>query len=41
MLEFQDPQGVGQVLKHFLVVLSSELHGALQHVAQGELRDVW
>lgn len=40
MLELQDPQGASQVFKHFLVVRSSELHCALQHVAEGKLGDV-
>lgn len=37
MLELQDLQGASQVFKHLLVVLSSELHRALQHVAEGKL----
>lgn len=41
MLELQDPQGACQIFKHFLVVLSSELHCALQHVAEGKLGNVW
>lgn len=40
MLELQDPQGASQVFEHFLVVLSSELQRALQHVAEGKLRNV-
>lgn len=40
VLKLQDPQGSSQVFKHFLVVLSSELHRALQHVAEGKLGNV-
>lgn len=41
VLELQNPQGASQVFKHFVVVLSSELHSPLEHVAQGELGNVW
>ena len=40
MLELQDAQGASQVFEHLLVVLRSELHRALQHVAEGELGNV-
>lgn len=40
VLELQDPQGASQVFEHFLVVLSSELQRALQHVAEGKLRNM-
>lgn len=40
VLELQDPQGGSQVFQHFVVVLGSEFHSPLQHVAQGELGNV-
>lgn len=40
VLELEDLQGASQVLKHSVVVLGSELHGALEHVAEGELGNV-
>lgn len=40
VLELQDAQGGSQVFQHLVVVLSSEFHGPLQHVAEGELGNV-
>lgn len=40
VLELQDLQGASQVFKHLVVVVSSEFHGPLEHVAEGELGNV-